>query len=211
MHPIIKLLLTASVLVFFTSCATMNEDECRTADWQLIGFGDGAKGYGVLRISSHQKACAEVGVSPDLSAYTKGRSEGLLEYCKPITGYRLGLRGSRYKDVCPAELEAKFSRGYSYGKEIYVKKSELSSLRRQLSKEQDEYSLIVETITHKEKRLVQDGLSKTRRIRLLGQIKDLGADLAYSEDRLEALQREIDALRYDLDGLKQSNPYSGVR
>ena len=211
MHLIIKLLLTVSTLALLTSCATMNDDECRTADWQLIGFGDGARGYSASRISSHQKACAEVGVSPDLSAYTKGRGEGLLEYCKPITGYRLGLQGSRYKDVCPAELEANFSRGYSYGKEIYIKKSELSSLKRQLSKEQDEYSMTVEIIDHKEKRLVQDGIPKHKRIRLLEQIKDLGADLAYSEARLESLQREIYDLRYDLDGLKESNPYSGAR
>lgn len=189
----------------------MSEDECRTADWQLIGFGDGARGYGVTRISSHQKACSKVAISPDLSAYRKGRSEGLLEYCKPVTGYRRGLRGGSYNGVCPAELESEFSQGYSYGKEIYIRKSELSSLKRQLLKEQNEYSLIVETINHKEKRLVQDGIPKHKRVRLLGQLKDLGADLAYSEDRLAALQREIDALRYDLDGLKESNPYSGTR
>ncbi|MCW8887666.1 MAG: DUF2799 domain-containing protein [Gammaproteobacteria bacterium] len=202
-----KFIFAILVLPFLVSCATMSEDECRTADWQLIGFSDGTKGYAVSRISDHQKACAKVGVSPDLSAYKQGRDEGLLDYCRPATGYRLGARGGSFNAVCPVQLEAEFSEGYRYGKAIYLKKSELNSLKRDLVKQQDEHALIAEMIEHKERRLVQDGIPKDKRVRLLEQIKELGADLIYSEERLISLQREMDGAGYELERLKRNNPY----
>ena len=209
---VIKISLLVLALPLLTSCATMSEDECRSADWHLIGFGDGANGYVVSRIASHQKACSKVAVTPDLSAYTKGRNEGLIEYCKPITAYRLALRGSRYSDVCPAELEQEFSQGYRYGQQLYSKSNEINTLKRQLRKEQDEYANIVEMIKHKEKRLVQDHVPKAKRIRLLEQIKELNnIDLPYSDNRIEGLQREIENLRYDFDKLKENNPYTSAR
>lgn len=209
---IIKLSLIILSLPLLVSCATMSEDECRAADWYLIGFGDGANGYAASRISRHQKACSKVGVTPELATYTKGRSEGLLEYCKPITAYRLALGGGGYNDVCPADLELEFSNGYRYGYVVYTKKSELSTLKRQLKKEENGNVEITKMIKHKERRLVQDHVPKEKRIRLLEQIKTLrGVDLPYSDERIGGIQREIDDLNYDLNRLNENNPYTTAR
>ena len=53
----------------FFSCATLNKDECLTADWYQIGYEDGAKGYPLSRIGKHRKACAKHGVTPDMPPY----------------------------------------------------------------------------------------------------------------------------------------------
>ena len=62
-------------------CASMNKAECLVSDWQMIGYEDGARGYGSQHLARHRKACAKHGVAPDLAAYQQGRSEGL---CRSI-------------------------------------------------------------------------------------------------------------------------------
>ena len=101
-------LLTLSVGLYISGCATLNKDECRTADWRAIGYEDGSRGYHPSRIGQHREACAEYGVRPDMDAYRSGHAEGVRVYCKPHTGYRLGLRGTSYNDICPADLEEHF-------------------------------------------------------------------------------------------------------
>ena len=71
---------------------TLSQAECEIADWRGIGYADGAAGYGVERLDRHRKACAPYGVTPDVSAYSRGRLEGLVEYCTVPTGIRIGRR-----------------------------------------------------------------------------------------------------------------------
>ncbi|MCG8048122.1 MAG: DUF2799 domain-containing protein [Candidatus Thiodiazotropha endolucinida] len=40
----IRHLVHITVLFSLASCATMDKDECRVADWYVIGYEDGAKG-----------------------------------------------------------------------------------------------------------------------------------------------------------------------
>jgi len=79
-----------------------------------------------------------------------------------------------------SQLAEEFSSGYSYGSEPYIRHRELNSTKGKRTKEQNEYALIVALNDYKDKRLLQDGLSKSRCIRLLEGIKDLGFDLSYS-------------------------------
>src|SRR6478609_9316856 len=89
-------------------CASMSREECLTVDWRTVGYEDGAAGYSGDRIGEHRKACAKHGVTPDLSAYQAGRSEGLQEFCRPQNGFRLGANGGSYGGQCPAELDPDF-------------------------------------------------------------------------------------------------------
>ena len=57
---------------------------------------------------------------PDLEAYRHGRSEGLREFCQSNNGYRAGVTGAAYHDVCPADLAAPFLAQYHVGHERYV-------------------------------------------------------------------------------------------
>ena len=75
-----------------TGCASMDEDECRVADWRAIGYEDGASGRAASQLGERREACADHGVTPNFVAYRQGREEGLREYCTPAMGYRLGRK-----------------------------------------------------------------------------------------------------------------------
>src|SRR5689334_20722209 len=105
----------AILLLAISGCATMDRDECLTVDWRTVGFEDGASGYPTDRIGQHRRACAEYGVTPDLTAYQAGRAEGLREYCVPANGFRVGSQGGSYGGICPSDLDPAFADAYQSG------------------------------------------------------------------------------------------------
>lgn len=101
--------LVLAVLAALTGCASLDEGECRAGHWSELGARDGAQGLGVDRLGDHRKSCAEYGIAPDPGAYLIGRAQGLLRYCTPAVAVQEGLAGRPYRDVCPAELDARFA------------------------------------------------------------------------------------------------------
>lgn len=114
---------------FMFSCATLNEQQCKTGNWEEIGRQDGARGYSASRISSHNKACREHGVQVNNTAYQRGYDSGVRGFCTSDNGYRLGKSGRMTSQAtCPADLAAGFSssmqRGYSeYQKELAAREA----------------------------------------------------------------------------------------
>ncbi len=96
-----------------TGCATMSKEECVNADWQIIGFEDGASGSPPNRIGVHRKACADYGVVPDKQAYDAGYAEGLLTYCVYDYGLAAGRDGRQANGVCP--IVSDYRAGYEDG------------------------------------------------------------------------------------------------
>jgi hypothetical protein len=115
-------LLLAFCVVALAGCSstTMGQNECTTVDWRTIGYEDGVAGRSGAQIGAHRRACARFGIAPDLEAYRLGRAEGLREFCQPHNGYRTGVSGTPYDDVCPADLAARFLAQYQAGRELYV-------------------------------------------------------------------------------------------
>jgi Protein of unknown function (DUF2799) len=103
-----------------SSTATMGRNECSALDWRTIGYEDGVAGRSGAQIGVHRRACAKFGITPDLEAYRLGRAEGLREFCQPYNGYRAGITGAPYCDVCPADLADRFLAQYQAGHELYV-------------------------------------------------------------------------------------------
>lgn len=104
--------------IFFLSlllsgCAGLSQEECLTADWQIIGFEDGAAGRSASRIGDHRRACAKHGVSPDKTAYDTGYDEGIRQYCSLGRGSNAGAAGYSRLQVCPADSD--YQRGYEEG------------------------------------------------------------------------------------------------
>lgn len=93
-------------------CATLNEQECRSKPASQLGLEDGRQGYGLWRLDKHVEACSRFGLGIDRAAYLAARERGLREYCTPDNGERVGYRGERYENVCPAELEGPFLKRY---------------------------------------------------------------------------------------------------
>ena len=85
------------------ACATLDEGECRTGNWQNIGENDGIAGRSASFISNHAEACAEYGIRPDIKEWEKGRRAGLKFYCTPQRAFTLGRKGRHLSPVCPAD------------------------------------------------------------------------------------------------------------
>lgn len=111
-------LLSLCVLAL-SGCATMSDQECRSANWSAVGQKDGAAGWAMSRLDEHAKACREFGIVPDAGAYARGREQGLASYCQPAVGRTKGAEGATYNNVCSGPAEAAFMRGYQVGKQIH--------------------------------------------------------------------------------------------
>jgi hypothetical protein len=120
-------------LAVLGGCASMTPEQCKLADWRQIGYADGAQGLPGSRIDDHAKACAEVGVRPNLDEYLRGRSQGLFSYCQPENGFTVGRRGAPDNaGDCPASMRFAFLEQYQRGQEIHAIESDLERRRSRL-------------------------------------------------------------------------------
>ncbi len=200
----IKTILTFGfILLFVSACATLNKDECKAADWKLIGYEDGTKGRVAARIAQHRKACAEYGVSPNLALYNQGRAQGLHEYCIAVTGYNLGLRGSAYKGICSGYNEAEFITAFKLGQQIYREKSKLRKMKKNLAHKQESLDNIAVQQRQIEQQIIKGNLSAAKIILLLVDTKKFAADHAIIAKQIHALQAAIVEQKSYISHLKQ--------
>jgi Protein of unknown function (DUF2799) len=127
-HWMMGLILGASLLQ--SGCASLSKDECRAADWYLIGQRDGANGRAEEYLAEHQTACGKIGIEPDQKAWFEGRERGLERYCTASSGYRVGESGGSYNDVCFAGGELEFRRGFDLGVSMHRLNSRLDEIER---------------------------------------------------------------------------------
>jgi hypothetical protein len=113
--------LALAVLVLLAGCESMSKQECQVADWQRVGFNDGASGQSERRLAAYTEDCGEAGVRPDAQAYRRGWDSGILRFCTAANGWREGMQGHSGKNaVCQAQsgYEA-FSRYLEAGLQVY--------------------------------------------------------------------------------------------
>lgn len=123
-----KLPVVLVIALAVSGCASLSKNECLNADWRIIGFEDGNKGYPLDRIGQHRKACARVKVIPDMDDYEKGHLKGAREYCTPARGYSEGAKGAAYQGICPEDLAGAFLGGYRDGQELYALNRKLNEV-----------------------------------------------------------------------------------
>lgn len=128
----IRAALFALAALALGSCATLSEDACRQGDWRGIGLADGAAGRSARYIEGHAKACAEIGVAPDVAAWREGRSQGLPRYCTPDNAFRAGLRGGRLNPVCQGFDEYRLDRANARGLREYRIERETRAVERDI-------------------------------------------------------------------------------
>jgi len=130
-------ILTFTLLVIISSCASLNKEECQRADWQALGLIDGSKGLRDPKNETYQKDCSEYGVVVDDKAYLEAFDEGLKKYCTYNNGLDSGLSGSRSHSKCES-MSADFKRGYQEGYKEYkvaqAKKKAKVELREEMLK-----------------------------------------------------------------------------
>lgn len=104
-------------LILLGGCAGLSKNECLTADWQIIGFEDGAAGRSASRIGEHRRDCAKHDVTPDKVAYDLGYEQGIRNYCSFGRGTNAGAAGESRLQVCPADSD--YHPGYEKGLESF--------------------------------------------------------------------------------------------
>jgi hypothetical protein len=210
-HPARIILACASTVLALTllgGCASgLSKDECQTADWGTIGYEDGLRGHASDRIGVHRVACAKHQVAPNLAAYAEGRERGLLEYCQPRNGFRAGLNGHAYANVCPRLSEPTFVDAYRQGREIHDARSDL---RRTQSRLQSAKNGVVDTdaaLQIATAELLQPRLPTDRRLFLateLVRLADQRAEHGAQIQRLTSRARELAGVVRDLE---RRSPY----
>ena len=74
----LRTLLLAFTSLTLAACATMDAEQCRSANWYDIGFRDGL--FGIQRMDvAYDEQCSKQGATLDTVAYAKGWQEGLWE------------------------------------------------------------------------------------------------------------------------------------
>lgn len=169
--------------LLLSGCATLNEQECRSADWRAIGRTDGQQGRAMDRLDEHRKACAEHGVTPNADRYWLGRSEGLQSYCQLDNALRVGRAGQAYLGVCPPQIDPAFRRFHAATYEVWRLRSAIDGVDNEIDQH--------------ERSLRQSGLSDRERSRIRQAIRELDRRRDRLRDDLNDQERRVDRLMQD--------------
>jgi len=186
-------------LLALGGCATMDRNECLSANWRQIGYTDGARGLPSRHIEKHAKACAEHQVQVNLDEYLAGRRQGLLAYCTPDNGFVIGRSGER--DIatdCPDHLRHAFMEQYNRGMIVHAIESELESAREHVAQQHRRLRQNEKRIDEIRRDLDKKDLPAERRKALLDEYKRLVDDkerllrhAARHEEDAERLERRL--------------------
>lgn len=164
---------TFALLLTIAGCASLSKQECRQADWYLIGIEDGARGYDIEHIGRHREACARVEVVPDIERYRAGLAEGHNRYCTARKGYAVGASGGQHQNVCTGKTAAEFNTAYNDGREYYRLKQAVADLEGQLEDYQQSLEALAEDAAYHEEQLLHHARTSEQRRSHLQDIRDI--------------------------------------
>ena len=162
----------------------MNQAECLSANWRVIGMEDGAAGHLPAYLGEHRSACASYGVTPDLDTYMDGHRIGVKQYCTAANGFNEGQRGDAYNGVCPGNLEAVFLPAYEHGYEHYSLNKEISDAESAIRYKHNDIDDLREEITELEKQIISDGATEAQRASWLERVKQCQTEIGYLEAKI---------------------------
>ena len=195
-------------VLLVSGCATMNEEECRVADWHTVGYEDGARGALAETIGQHRKACADHGIAPDFNAYREGRAEGLKQFCRSQNGFNLGSRGGAYHGVCPAELEPDFLDAYNHGRTLHELESNVSRIASQIAYRERELDDLKHDIEHQGLELITGDMTSEERAQLLLGIKTMAERKGVLKREIRNLYHERGVYEQELEEYRASLAYN---
>ena len=184
--------------IALAGCASISKEECQAIDWRTVGYEDGATGQGVERLSGRRQACAKHGVVPDLEAYRIGREEGLLEFCQPANGFRVGASGRGYGGACPQPLAAEFSEAYEAGRELWRLERQVTDAINGIAARRNEIERIDEVLVSSGLVIVGQNTTTEERAQALLSTKTLGERRSRLLTEIDALERAIPAYEAEL-------------
>jgi hypothetical protein len=205
------LAITAGLLamVLLGSCSSgLSKNECVTANWHMIGYEDGLHGLPADRIGVHRVACAKFQVTPNLAAYTEGRERGLLEFCQPRNGFRVGLNGWSYANVCSAASEPAFAEAYRYGRQIHDARAELRDTQARLRRARDGLEQSDAAAQAVAVELVLPDVPASRRVFLAQELVRLTEERTELQARIKRLTQRSRELGVSVAELERQSPFA---
>ena len=189
-------------------CSTgMGRDECVAADWRTIGYEDGLHGLPADRIGVHRAACAKHQITPNLAAYSEGRERGLREYCQPKNGFRAGVNGYAYANVCSGAAEAAFVDSYRYGRQIHDARTELRGTQARLRGAREGVAQTEAAMANVTAELVQPKVPTDRRAWLATELVRLTQERTDLLVRIDQLTQRTQQLAMNVQELERQSPY----
>lgn len=174
-----------------SGCAGISKEECLYADWNAVGYEDGAAGRPVSAISPRRAACAKKArMTVDMAAYRAGREEGLEVYCQPSNGYAAGANGAGYYGVCPGPREAEFMSAYEAGRHLYLLERAVAGYAADIRQAHFDLRDIEHRIAHTQTALIAPDTPHAERLELLAKLMQLSEDRGKVETALIALNRD---------------------
>jgi len=129
-----KRLAFALSCLMLSGCVSMTETQCQVADWQRVGFADGASGLPESRLADYRNDCAKVGIEPDAQAYRQGWDAGIVRFCTPANAWREGTLGHfQVGAVCRAQADAeRFNYYLQAGLELHRTNEKIRANNREI-------------------------------------------------------------------------------
>lgn len=186
----------------------MGKDQCAVADWNMIGYEDGLQGFPADRIAVHRVACSMYQVTPNLAAYTQGRERGLSEYCQPKNGFRAGLYGNGYANVCSGPIEPAFVDSYKYGRQIHDARTELRNTQSRLRGARDGLAQTEAAMASVTTELVLPGVPTDRRAFLATELIRLTQARSDLIARMGELTVRSQQLAVNVQELERQSPFA---
>lgn len=139
----LTILFVGLVVSLLAGCATLNQAECRSANWYDLGVANAAYGKKASYVAKHTEACSRYAITPNFEQYRAGWQQGIRKFCTAPSGWRYGRDGQYYRNTCQssdsAVNESAFLTGYRLGRELYAKKQEISDLRSEIRSLRDHF------------------------------------------------------------------------
>ncbi|MBE9556653.1 MAG: DUF2799 domain-containing protein [Proteobacteria bacterium] len=177
---------------------------CQATDWWALGFEDGVKGLRADQFGKYRRECAPYGVTANIGDYLDGRDDGLVDYCRPQNGYRLGVGGNRYANVCPPDLERPFLDAHKDGAGLRERRAAVDKAENRLSQAKKRANSLERTIADKSTAMISPGTSMEGRINLGVEIKQLTQEKVDLNRSIPQLEAELNEARRELDDYQAS-------
>ena len=201
----IALLIAVPFIILLSGCAkTMNENECLIADWRTLGYQDGSQGRPQQWLEKRGEACAEYGIAPNMDEYLGGRMQGLTTYCQPRRGFDMGVRGTRYNNVCPQNLEGEFLYAYQDGRGLRDRQITVGNIENELNATIAELDSLDKQITADTVYIATGVMSRQERIDLALSLKNMAERKGQLQERLPQIDADLNGAHYELDQYRAS-------
>ncbi|KXJ60829.1 MAG: hypothetical protein AXW14_03535 [Alteromonas sp. Nap_26] len=203
------LVLTLCMMVL-SSCATLDKEECLTADWYTIGFEDGSKGYALNYLANHRKACAEHGVTPNFDQYNLGHNKGTDSFCVPDRALRMAADGHQFPLGCTTESYPQFANAFKQGEQVFMAKQAVYDIEQALHDIENAIEELKQQIEDNEAAIISDTTSRKERRQLLNDNKVLQEDVEALLIELVVLSERLNEKEYELRQLLEHYGLTGL-